>query len=281
MKRIAVIGSTGMLGHRIYARLSKSRSYVVVGCRRANFDATQAADRLRLLRLFKPDVVINCAGIIKQRPEAENTNLAIAVNALMPHQLAQECAAVGTRLIHFSTDCVFSGMRGLYTEGDSSDAIDLYGRSKYLGEVVDYPNAITLRTSIIGRELNGRPKYGLLEWFLAQRGKTIKGFTDAYFSGVTTNWLAATVEHLINSRPNLSGLYQVTTKKSISKFQLLHLLRGAYDLSVHIEPDSSVWCDRSMIGRKFEKETGIEQPTWPQLLTGLLEDSDYYEPVSR
>jgi dTDP-4-dehydrorhamnose reductase len=176
-------------------------------------------------------------------------------------------------VIHFSTDCVFNGKRGCYTEDDSSDAEDLYGRSKYLGEVAA-DNALTLRTSVIGRELS--QFRSLLEWFLAQNGKTIRGFRRVIYSGVTTNYLARRVGDLIAGHPSLSGLYQVTSAP-ICKYDLLCLLREAFKLDVEIVPDENEVSDRSMAGDAFLRDTGYQSPDWPGLIAELVNDTTPYE----
>jgi dTDP-4-dehydrorhamnose reductase len=238
-----------------------------------NCDASDWPALHRLLVRLKPDVLINCVGVIKQRPEAKSHIPAIEINALLPHKLAATCQTWGGRLIHFSTDCIFSGKRGNYLESDVSDAEDLYGRSKYLGEVAA-DGATTLRTSIIGRELEHRQS--LLEWLLAQNHKRISGYTRALYSGVTTNYLARVVERLIADLPHFTGLYQVTAP-AISKYELLNLLREAYRLDIQIVPDTSFHCDRSMKGEKFVQATGYEPPAWPALVAELASDATPYE----
>jgi dTDP-4-dehydrorhamnose reductase len=226
----------------------------------------------RFLLEHRPETVVNCAGIVKQRNEAKDAARSIGVNSLLPHQLAEVCNRWGGRLIHFSTDCVFSGDRGDYQEDDFADARDLYGRSKFLGEVTA-ANAVTLRTSIIGRELAHRKS--LLEWFLEQDHSRIRGYTHAIYSGVTTNYMARVVESLIEKHTALSGLYQVTAP-AISKFQLLGLLRDAYGLDVEITPDPELFCDRSMKGDKFATATACIAPPWPELVAELANDDTQY-----
>ncbi len=235
-----------------------------------------AADFHKLENLLvenKPNFVINCIGIVKQRAQASQAVPAIAVNALLPHQLADVCGRWGGKLIHFSTDCVFSGKRGSYREDDLPDAEDLYGRTKALGEIAD-GTALTLRTSIIGRELTHSES--LLEWFLRQEHGQISGFTRAMYSGVTTNYMARVVANLIETSSNPSGLYQVASA-AISKFDLLCLLREAYGLDVAIHPDSKFVCDRSMKGDKFEKAIGQSCPPWPELVSELANDDTPYD----
>jgi dTDP-4-dehydrorhamnose reductase len=212
-------------------------------------------------------------GIIKQRDEARSAIPSITINSLLPHQLAAMVREWGGRVIHFSTDCVFSGSRGDYTEADDSDADDLYGKSKFLGEVAT-ENALTLRTSIIGRELVEHKS--LLDWFLAQQHQTIKGFKRVIYSGVTTNQVAQVVADIIQHHPTLAGLYQVVAAP-ISKYDLLCLLRDAYQMDVNIVPDETVVSDRSMRGDKLHAAIGYESPAWPVLVRNLAADPTPYQ----
>lgn len=227
--------------------------------------------RLRLESLA-PGVIVNCIGVIKQRNEAANFIPTITLNALFPHRLAEAARCWGGHVIHFSTDCVFSGRSGKYSEDDPSDAEDLYGKSKFLGEVAS-PNAVTLRTSIIGRELTGHRS--LLDWFLAQNGKTVRGFRRAVYAGITTNEMAKVVTRLITDFPNLSGLYQVVSEP-ITKYDLLQLIRDAYHLAIEIAPDDAEISDRSMLGDKFRKATGYFAPPWPAMIGELAGDETPY-----
>lgn len=294
--KILVLGATGMLGHKMFQTLRGRFPETFCAIRGSKneewfkqfnlFQSNTAADNVidsidvtdfpvlrELLREQQPQVVINCAGVIKQRAESKAALPSIAINSYLPHWLAQRCAEWGGRLIHFSTDCVFSGRRGDYREDDPSDAEDLYGKTKYLGEVAA-ENALTLRTSIIGREL--RHRQSLLEWFLGQRNKQITGFKRALYSGVTTNHLAEVVADIIERHPRLSGLYQVTSQ-TISKYDLLCLLRDAYQLDVEIVPDEIFHCDRSMNGDRFRQATGCVCPSWPELAAQLAKDTTPYE----
>ncbi len=219
-----------------------------------------------------PDVVVNCVGIIKQLPTAKDSITSITINALFPHQLASICAESDRRLIHFSTDCVFSGRRGSYTEDDESDAQDLYGRTKYLGEVGG--NALTLRTSIVGRQLS--VFQSLLEWFIAQEGGTVKGFQRAMFSGVTTLQAARSVVRLVDDSPELSGLYQLAGP-AISKYDLLREFRDALDLDITIVPETGFMLDRTFISDRFVSATGLETPSWIDMITDLVNDPTPYE----
>jgi dTDP-4-dehydrorhamnose reductase len=227
----------------------------------------------RVLDERRPDVAENCVGVVKQLAEAKDPVTSISVNALFPHLLARECRGRGIRLIHVSTDCVFSGKQGRYKESDSSDASDLYGRTKFLGEVPG-PGCLTLRTSIIGRELHG--SHGLIEWFLSQQGKSVRGFRRAIFSGLTTRELSRVICRVIESHPDLEGLYHVAAEP-ISKFDLLHLVRDAYGLDITIEPDDSFACDRSLDGTRFRKAAGYVAPPWSEVIAAMHEDPTPYD----
>lgn len=290
--RIFVLGGDGMLGHKMFQALRQrfpetycsilgskddelhqkitlfQQGHVFEQVDALNFQILQD-----LLTQLRPDHVINCIGIIKQRPQAKDYILSITLNSLLPHRLADLCRSWGGRLIHISTDCVFSGKRGNYREEDPSDAEDLYGKSKFLGEVQG-DQALTLRTSIIGRELHHCQS--LLEWFLSQNHGKVQGFKQAIFSGVTTNHLAEVVENLIENYPNLTGLYQVASS-AISKYDLLCLLREAYRLDIEILPDEGFAIDRSLKGDRFREAIGYRCPAWPELVRQLADDPTPYE----
>jgi dTDP-4-dehydrorhamnose reductase len=240
---------------------------------RCGIDAMEFEGLDAWLSEMRPDYIVNCIGIIKQRPTAQEAIPAITINALLPHRLAALAAEWDGRVIHFSTDCVFSGARGAYTEEDESDAHDLYGRSKFLGEVSG-ANALTLRTSIIGRELVSHRS--LLDWLLSQNGRSVRGFRRVIYSGVTTNHLADLAADIVRDHSDLSGLYQVASRP-ISKYDLLCLLRDAYSLDVEITPDDTEQSDRSMIGQKLHRAIGYTAPSWPELVNQLATDRTPYE----
>jgi dTDP-4-dehydrorhamnose reductase len=216
------------------------------------------------LTRVRPDAVVNCVGVVKQAAQAKDPLAVLPLNALLPHRLARLCSLLGARLVHISTDCVFSGDRGSYTEADRPDAEDLYGRSKLLGEV-DEPHAVTLRTSIVGRELESR--HGLVEWFLSQSG-AVRGFTRAVFSGVTTEELARVILQHVLPNPGLRGVWQVSAAP-ITKHDLLLLLREAYGLDLRIEPDPSLVLDRSLDSTRFREATGYSPPDWPAMIRAM------------
>lgn len=288
--KAVVLGADGMLGHKVFDALH-DRFPTTVGTVRSEatgsvrpwmsqypreafclgLELTELADLRTFLEAQRPEFIVNCAGIIKHRSDAK-TAPSILVNALMPHLLAEWAHAWGGRLIHFSTDCVFSGRQGNYTESDPSDAEDLYGRSKFLGEV-QTGNALTIRMSTIGRELKNF--YSLLEWFLMQRG-TVQGYVNAIYSGLPTTYLAGLTVRLISEMPDLSGLYQVASAP-ISKYDLLLKLKEVYRLDVRVEPNENFVCDRSLNGDAFACRTGWAIPTWDQLLDELVADATPYD----
>jgi dTDP-4-dehydrorhamnose reductase len=292
MPGIVVLGGDGMLGHKMFQTLGRRFPGTHCTLRSCRTDARLAriplfqADGVidgldvtdedacrRMLEARRPDVVINCVGVIKQRDAAQDPIPSLTINALLPHKLAAWLRPANARLIHFSTDCVFSGDRGGYGDDDPPDAQDLYGRSKSLGEVRGAPHALTLRTSIIGRELFHHQS--LLDWFLAQRGRTVRGFSRVIYSGVTTNHLATLVGDIIERHRDLSGLYQVASAP-ISKHDLLQLLKQAYDLDVEILADPTVVSDRSLNGERFAAATGYRCPPWPRLVAELAADPTPY-----
>lgn len=225
----------------------------------------RVTDRLlEVMAVFRPDVVLNCVGIVKQREDGLCAIPNLEINALLPHRLAQLCRAVGARLVHISTDCVFSGRKGMYSEDDEPDPIDVYGQCKLLGEIVA-ADVMTLRTSIIGLEM--KRKAGLVEWFLAQQ-EPIRGFTKAIFSGLTTLELARVIERLLVDFPKASGLYHVASAP-ISKYELLAGLRNRLGREIRIDPDVEFHCDRSLCGNRFNQEFGYAPPSWDSMLDEL------------
>ena len=242
----------------------------------AHVDALDVDSVSDAIARARPDVVVNAIGIVKQRSAATDPLLSISVNSLFPHRLARLCDAAGARLVHFSTDCVFSGNRGEYAEIDVPDPIDLYGRSKLLGEV-DAPGSLTIRTSIIGRELENMT--GLLEWFLSQAGGRVKGFSRVTWSGVTTNFLAHTVARLVREGSGLSGIFHLSGP-AISKYQLLVWLNDAFGTKTTIEPDDTVVSDRSLRSDRFWSATGLPRPEWRGMVSELALEARMYEEIA-
>ena len=237
-----------------------------------NFDSVS-----RAIDAVRPAVVINCIGVVKQAEAANDPLISIEVNALFPHRLARLCQGQGVRLIHISTDCVFSGRKGNYSENDLSDAEDLYGRTKFLGEV-SCEGCLTLRTSMIGRELE--TSYGLIEWFLAQEGKTVSGYKRAIFSGFSTNALAEIIAKIIAEHAELHGIWHVASEP-ISKFELLTLVKQVYGLNIEIKLDDTVVVDRSLNAQRFQKATNFVSPSWHDMIGQMHRDPTRYSELRR
>ena len=276
--KVLVVGASGMIGSTVLRVLSEKKDWQVFGSVRDEsvklFFPTAIGERLiagvdvehpdlltKVLDQVRPDVVVNCAGLTKHKPEAEDPLVSIPINSLMPHRLAGLCKLAGARLIHVSTDCVFSGEKGGYVESDFADARDVYGKSKALGEV-NYPYAVTLRTSTIGHELQSQ--YGLLDWFLSQEGRC-KGYTRAIFSGLPTVVFAQVVRDMVIPNKQLSGLYHVAAEP-IDKFELLKIIAEVYGKVIDIVPDDRLAIDRSLNAEKFRVATGYVAPDWRSLI---------------
>lgn len=281
--RVMVLGVTGMLGNAMFRLLSESSTLVVYGTARVEgyrryfsenlanqiivgVDVENHDSLVRAIAVVRPDVIVNCVGLVKQLANANDPLQVVPINTLLPHRLAALCQVAGARLVHISTDCVFSGAKGDYLETDFPDAHDLYGRSKLLGEV-DYPHAITLRTSIVGHELSGHRS--LVGWFLAQQG-SVKGFTRAIFSGLPTVELARAVRDFVLPRPQLHGLYHVAAMP-INKFDLLKLVAQIYGKDIEIIPSDELVMDRSLNADRFNEATGYVPPEWPALVQRMYE----------
>ncbi len=291
--RILILGGSGMLGHKIWQTFSQTfdthvtlRSTPATYARFGIFDDSRTLGGvtaedfdsvMRACAFVHPDVVINCIGIVKQDVGAKDPVTSITVNSLFPHRLSRLCRATNTRLIHLSTDCVFSGRKGNYAETDSPDAEDLYGRTKLLGEVTD-EGCLTIRTSMIGRELQGA--HGLLEWFLSQRGQRVRGFKRAIFSGFTTSALAELIGELVAQHPKMCGVWHVAAEP-ISKFDLLGLIKQAYGLDIELEPDETFKCDRSLNSSRFNEATGIKAPAWREMIESAHADLTPYHEIRR
>lgn len=274
--RVLILGATGMLGSTLLRLFHAHPGIEVFGTARSpsarellphdvhaqlvtGVDVENNEHLLRLMTRVRPDAVVNCIGLVKQLSESELPLAAIPINALLPHRLAEICGLFGARLIHISTDCVFSGRKGLYIEADFVDADDLYGRSKYLGEV-NYPHAVTLRTSIIGHELNG--SRSLVCWFLAQHGQ-VPGFRRAVFSGLPTVELGRVILEHVLPNADLRGLYHVSADP-INKFDLLTLVARHYGKDIEIVPKDDFLIDRSLDSNRFRQATGFRPKAWDQ-----------------
>jgi dTDP-4-dehydrorhamnose reductase len=279
--RVLILGGDGMLGHRLVLGLAPKHDVVCtlrqdldhyrefgIFTKQNSLSGIDAADTEQVIESLRPDVVVNAIGIVKQQPTSSDVLQSLEINAVLPHKLAAACQKADARLVHFSTDCVFAGDRGNYSEVDVADATDTYGRTKHLGEVGG-EGCITLRTSMIGLELHR--KRSLLEWYLAQTG-TIRGFSRAIYSGLTTPELSRVIDMLITRFPSLSGVYHVVSEP-ISKFDLLtelNKLLGRPDLT--IVRDEAFSCDRSMKGDLFRAATGYVAPPWLVMLAELAKE---------
>jgi len=284
--KILVLGANGMLGNACVSNLASNPEFEVIGTVRSESalhyfrpqmrkhiltvgDITDESIQSELLNTEKPDVVINCIGIVKQAKDGNDSTMLMKLNADLPQQLARQCSERGVRILQISTDCVFSGLKGMpYLVTDKPDPIDLYGKSKYLGEIVGKLNALTLRTSIIGNELYGTNS--LLEWFLAQNGEC-QGYTKAIYSGMPTVILVGVVEDILLNFPSLSGLYQVSSTP-ISKYNLLKIIAQIFHKSINIVPNDSVVIDRSLDGSMFQEATGFVAPSWEVMVEKMYLD---------
>jgi len=278
--RVLILGGDGMLGHQLLKHLQPRHevrvtlrqdlaAYAYAGLfdRQNSYDGIDIRSMERLVEVladFRPEAVINAVGIVKQRADAKESIPSLEINALLPHRLAILCKGIGARLVHLSTDCIFSGRKGNYLESDPSDAEDLYGKTKYLGEVRE-PHCLTLRTSIIGRELSRHTS--LLDWFLSQKGR-VKGFTKAIYTGFTTLEMGRIIETMLTRYPLASGVYQVSSEP-IDKYELLLLFKEKLGVDIEIVPDDEFYCDRSLDSSRFRSEFDYTPPSWPEMIQEL------------
>lgn len=280
--RILVLGATGMLGSTVFKYFSACPDVSAFGTLRNRaalkyfdesirarlFSGVDLLDHDALVRVIaevRPDVVINCIGLIKQFSDAKDPLCALPINSMLPHRLANVCELIGARLIHISTDCVFSGRKGMYVESDISDAEDLYGKSKYIGEVTDREHVLTLRTSIIGHELDSHAS--LVDWFLSQQG-SVKGYEKAVFSGLTTLEVSRVLKEFVLPARELHGLYHLSVNP-IDKFSLLSEIARVYQKDITIIPDSELIIDRSLDSSRFRAAVGYVPPSWVDLISTM------------
>lgn len=289
-KRVLVLGASGMLGHTLI-RVMGAR-HEIFGTTLRNFDTSSPLATLlgqdhwisgidgrnwtlmeTAIRQIRPNIIINCVGKIKQKISAIDVAETIHLNSLLPHQLAQISHTLGIRLIHISTDCVFAGNPGIKKLSDMPDATDLYGVTKRLGEIRN-GQSLTLRTSVIGRQLYGSES--LIEWVLSQRGRTINGFVNAIYSGLTTLALSKVIQDIIERHESLTGLFQVASNP-INKYDLISRVNTCFSLGINVRPDTSFHCDRSLDGSVFLRATNIPIPSWDEMLLELSTDTAFYE----
>lgn len=282
--KVLILGAGGMLGSAMFRFFSHDSRFKTFGTLRSsgkkrhfasceqerlliNINVENSGDLLSVFALVRPDLVINCVGVIKQVDASRNQLTTLELNSILPHRLVQYCQLVGARLVHMGTDCVFSGVKGGYTENDFADANDLYGRSKYLGEV-NYPNAVTLRTSIIGHELESNNS--LIDWFLSQN-EPVKGYTNAVFSGLPTVEVARVIRDFVIPNEGLSGVYHLSAEP-IDKFALLQMVKKTYGRHTEIIPDGELAIDRSLNSNRFREKTGFKPKPWPDLVFLMYEN---------
>ena len=289
--RIVVLGASGLIGHKLFqtftdrfehcfAVLHRDRN-VFADC--GLFESDKVIDNVDamdfdhlkgILHAVDPDVILNCVGITKRKPAVNNPIEAITTNSLLPHRLADWGKSNDARVIHFSTDCVFNGGLGNYNEESDTTGEDAYGKTKALGEI-RYPHSLTIRSSFIGRELTAKTE--LLEWFLAQRGSKIRGFTKAWYSGVSTIQMCRVVGDIIENHQDLGGLYQLAMPEPISKYDLLQLANQAFGANVEIEADDSFEIKPTLDGGKLRAAINVELPTWESMMNELAADTLYQE----
>ena len=292
--RVCILGAGGMLGHMLVRVLSDDHD--VYGTSKQEWSETAGLARFLEKKQWiggidakdiktvndcfaehQFDVAINCIGVVKQRVHRTTDDEMIEINARFPHKLLDICAAFGTRLIHISTDCVFSGNKGDYVETDKPDPVDIYGSSKLVGEIVDAHN-LTIRTSHVGRELTNFTS--LFEWILKNRGKQVVGYSNAIYSGLTTYSLAVVINSLLTTGANIGGLVHVASK-SLSKYQLITELNNRLGLGIDIKMDESVVINRSLRVSDQLKQFKIEVPSWDQMLDNFCKDQATYDFVTR
>jgi dTDP-4-dehydrorhamnose reductase len=290
--KIIVLGANGMIGHCIFEFLMSDKNLDIYGTVRSNKYLSYGFDEYsgkilalngfndekiinNFLLLHKPDIVINCIGITKHLIDGMMAIPSIKINALLPHILSSACGNIGSRLIHISSDCVFSGSKGNYSEEDIPDAQDIYGKTKALGEISDLSNCLTIRTSTIGRELGTR--HGLLEWFLFQE-EFCKGYSGAIFSGLPSIILAQIIYEVIIPRPDLNGLYNIAADP-IDKYSLLKLISKIYSKRINIEFDDKFQINRSLDATKFKNATEYTSPSWPDMIK-VMHDQEYMRKIN-
>jgi dTDP-4-dehydrorhamnose reductase len=286
--KLLILGGSGMVGHTLIKQLSAKHEVFTILRDKMDLQSSKFFEKILkkdrcvliddinqyenlniIIKQISPDIIINCIGVIKQRNDIKNTLNMIRINSLLPHILNDICHTNKIKLIHLSTDCVFSGNKGNYKESDNPDPIDKYGESKLLGEINE-GSSLTIRTSFIGPELFN--KKSLFEWIKSQKNTEIDGFENAIYSGLTTLTFAQVIENIIDKHLDLSGVWQVSSD-SISKFELIKMINQKFNLNIKINRNSSFQCNRSLNSSKFKKKTAIKIPSWESMINNLYNDS--------
>ena len=287
--RILILGASGLIGHKLLQKLSIDFDvYATLHRSKENYglmplfsgqniidevDVSDFENVSAILHYVNPNVILNCIGITPRKDEINNLYKVIKINSLFPHQLANWAKVNNKRVIHFSTDCVFNGSTGNYTENSLTTAEDVYGRTKALGEI-NYSHTLTIRSSFIGQELFGKTE--LLDWFLNQEGKRINGFTNTLYSGVSTNFMTHIVKTIILNAPKLSGLYQLAPEKPISKYELLCIAKRAFEVNIEIIPENKQVHTPTLNGSKLKDKIKIKVPSWKEMMNDLALNKDFY-----
>lgn len=285
--KVLILGGAGMLGHQVYLKLKDEfgTANVAITLRKSKqhydkfgiFKEAIAFDNLdvldfslveKVLNNFKPEYIINCIGLTLRKKELGDMEKCIHVNSMLPHRLAKWAESNSARVIHFSTDCVFDGKKGNYTEKDIPTAEDLYGQSKFLGEII-YPNSLTMRLSIFGRELEGKTEF--IEWFLSNKGKTVNGFAGVNYSGLSTNFVAKELIRIIKDFPKLSGTYQVASQP-MDKFAILKIVNEIYQTKTEIKESADYKSDKTLNCDVYSKTTGFKKPTFVEMITEMKQE---------
>jgi len=287
--RVIILGTSGLIGHKLLQELStdlevfgtlhySKKHYGDISLFSGpniieNIDASNFELLKGVLLAINPDVILNCIGITKRKINTNNIIETLNINSVFPHKLADWAKINQKRVLHFSTDCVFDGRVGNYTEVSITTAEDIYGKSKALGEI-NYNHCLTIRSSFIGQELFDKTE--LLDWFLTQNGKQIKGFKNTLYSGVSTIFMANVVKKIIMNFPNLSGLYQLAPDKPISKYDLLLIAKETFNIDVEIIPDYENVHRPTLDASKLKRKINLTVPSWETMMRELASNKEIY-----
>jgi len=288
--KILILGAGGMLGHKLYQTLSKTYDDVIPVFRKnkehyhkfnlykpekmiGNTDVTDQSKLLAVLNSVKPDIICNCIGKTTRKINSEDSQSVIYLNSFLPHFISKWSSENNSYFIHFSTDCVFSGKNGPYKPNDFRDSRDLYGLSKILGET-NSKYGLTIRTSIVGREIENQTEF--FEWIFSSKNKSVSGYKNVFYSGVTTNYLSEVVAQLITKDSKSHGLLQVASPP-ISKLNLIKKVNSLFGLGMKINTDASKVSNKILSPVKFTITSGIKTQTWDEMLNTLKKENSYYE----